>query len=531
VMLSRVPPLLVYGWNGSFSRGSVARLRARTRGWIARLPVLRRASGVPSSRVVRWLFLRALGLVYLAAFGSLSVQVRGLYGTRGIAPVRELLDGARALPPRERWRELPTLFWLAASDRTLVFACGVGNLASLLLTFNIAPRLAIAVLWTVYLSFVKVGRDFLSFQWDALLLETSVHALLIAPPGLRPRLGRDEPPWPAVLLLRWLVFRLNYQSGVAKLRSGDPTWRDRTACCYHFETQPLPTRLGWRAHQLPARLKRLSSSAVLGCERYGPFLIFAPRGPRRAGFYLLSGLQGVIAATGNYAFFNALSGALTLWMLDDQALPPGLSQTARRSGTRARPIRRYVSGLVAALAFAASWGQHLLRYGRRRPPAVIRRAIVRMGPLHSINTYGLFSVMTTHRGEITIEGSDDGVTWLEYEFRYKPGDTHAAPRWVAPHQPRLDWQMWFAALQPPPPWFARLLVRLLEGSPEVLALFKRVPFGAHPPRYVRAVMREYHMTTLETRRRTGAWWECGEPELYFPAVTLALGDPSRPAIF
>jgi len=476
---------------------------------------------------VRWLFLRALGLTYLAAFSSLAVQVRGLYGRRGILPIHELVDGERAVRRREHWRELPTLFWFGTSDRALVLTCRLGQLASLLLTFNVAPRLALAALWTTYASFVTAGRDFLAFQWDALLLETTVHALLIAPPGLRPGLGRDEPPRQAVLLLRWLVFRLNYQSGVAKLRSGDPTWRDRTACCYHFETQPLPTPLGWHVHQLPAPVKRLVTSAVLACECYAPALIFARRGLRRLGFLLLSGLQGAIALTGNYAFFNLLSGALTLWTLDDRALPRALSRKSRRPGRRAGPLRQIVGGLVGVVVVAVSAGQHLIRYGRRSPPKVVRSAIQRLQPLESINTYGLFSVMTTRRREIAIEGSNDGVTWLEYEFRYKPGNPKAAPRWVAPHQPRLDWQMWFAALQPPPLWFVRLLVRLLQGAPDVLALFKSVPFPERPPRYVRAIIRDYRMTTRETRRRTGAWWERGEPELYFPPVSLA-GPIARP---
>jgi hypothetical protein len=479
-------------------------------------------SAAPSSRVVRWLFLRVLGLVYLTAFSSLLVQVRGLFGSRGIAPIRELVDGRQGgARGRGGWREVPSLFWFGASDRTLVFCCVLGQLAALLLMFNVAPRLAIAALWALYSSFVTAGRYFLTFQWDALLLETSVHALLVAPPGLRPKLGRDEPPWPAVLLLRWLAFRLNYQSGLAKLRSGDPTWQDRTALAYHFETQPLPTPLGWYAHQLPSWLKRLSTSATLACEHYAPALIFAPRGLRRLGFGLLSGLQGVIAATGNYAFFNVLSAALELWMLDDRALPRRLVRRSRRSSRRVGLVRRAVRGLLSVGLFAVSAGQHLLRYGRHDPPRVVRSAIRSLQPLVSINTYGLFSVMTTRRREIAIEGSDDGATWLEYEFRYKPTDPNVAPRWVAPHQPRLDWQMWFAALQRPPPWFARLLVRLLEGSPDVLALFAHVPFPEHPPRYVRAVIRDYKMTTRETRRRSGAWWERGEPEPYFPAVTLA----------
>ncbi len=468
-------------------------------------------------RSVRWLFLRGLGLSHLVAFASLRAQVRGLYGSRGIAPVAELLEQARA--EQVRWRELPSVFWLGASDRTLVRSSDAGILLSASLLFNVAPRASLTALWALYLSFVSVGGEFLSYQWDALLLETTLHALLVAPPGLRPRLGRDEPPLPAVLLLRWLVFRLNRQSGLAKISSGDRTWRDRSACEYHFETQPLPTRLAWHVHHLPRRWLHLATRAVLACELYAPFLAFAPRTVRRAGSWLLGTLQAAIAATGNYAFFNLLSGTLALWLLDDSLLPrrlQGRSPGPRRSGR----VRQLVTAVASCLAFGISAAQHVLRYGRRKLPKAVKQGLYELQPLASLNVYGLFSVMTTSRPEIVIEGSQDGSTWREYEFRYKPGRLTAPPRWVAPHQPRLDWQMWFAALAPAPPWFVRFLQRLLQGSPDVLELLAKTPFENAPPKYVRAMIYDYRMTSLEARARTGEWWQRDHRQLYFPAVTL-----------
>ena len=475
-----------------------------------------------SNRQIRWLFLRVLGLTYLAAFGSLRAQLRGLYGSRGIAPIRDRVADARS--EGTPWRELPSLFRLGASDRTLVRSCNLGLVAAALLTLNVAPRASLAALWSLYLSFVSAGGIFLAYQWDALLLETTVHALLLAPPGALPKLGRAEPPTAAVLLLRWLAFRLHRQSGQAKITSLDPTWRDRTACHYHFETQPLPTRVGWYVHQLPHPFLRLATRAVLVCERYAPFLAFAPRPLRKAGFCLLSGLQAAIALTGNYAFFNLLSEALVLCLLDDRALPQRLHSGVRR-GKPAGVLRQVVTGLASALVFVVSLAEQTGRRSYRRLPRAARRVIYELQPLASINTYGLFSIMTTRRREIVIEASMDGENWREYEFRYKPGAVDSPPRWVAPHQPRLDWQMWFAALEAPQAWFVRFLLRLLEASPDVLALIEKAPFGERRPRYVRAMIYDYRETSTRERFRTGAWWRREHGRVYFPAVALAPGAP------
>jgi hypothetical protein len=145
-------------------------------------------------------------------------------------------------------------------------------------------------------------------------------------------------------------------------------------------------------------------------------------------------------------------------------------------------------------------------------------------PLVVVNSYGLFRVMTNPRNEIMIEGSNDGTTWMEYEFRYKPGDVMRAPPWVEPHQPRLDWQMWFAALGDyrHNPWFVNFCVRLLQGTPAVLDLLQKNPFPQKPPRYIRAMLYEYHFTTMEGRRATGAWWKRELKGLYLQPISLRL---------
>lgn len=478
------------------------------------------ATTPPRSALVRSLFVRALGVTWLAAFSSLSVQVLGLYGRRGVVPMEELFEGASALPGRRRLRLLPSVFWLDASDEALVRACRLGQLLSLALVIGVAPRLVLAALWALYLSFVTAGSDFLSFQWDALLLETSLYAMVIAPSGVLPTLRREEPPWQAVLLMRWLAFRFFYEAGIAKLRSGDETWRARTACVYHYETQPLPTPLGWQAHHLPRAVQRLSTSVALGTEVFVPFLAFAPRRLRRLGFGGLAFLQGAIAATGNYGFFNLSALTLSLWLLDDEPLLRWSRAVPREAPEPTRGVRRWAIAAGALVLFAASATMHLVRFGRRRPPRAMLRLATPLAQMHSVNAYGLFASMTVQRPEIVIEGSDDGATWLEYSFRYKPGDPNARPRWVAPHMPRLDWQMWFAALGGPPTWFFRLLQRLLEGSPEVLDLLERTPFPDHPPRYARAVLYDYKMTDRETRRTTNAYWTRQRLGLYVPPVTL-----------
>jgi len=481
-----------------------------------------------SRAVVHWLFLRALGAVYLIAFTSLRVQVLGLYGSRGIQPIRELLAALRAQEGPRAYRLAPSLLWLGSSDRDLVRLCRAGQVCALALLVGVAPGLMSAASWALYLSFVSVGRDFLSFQWDALLLESGLHATLLTPTRSTRGARADQPPWLGGVLMRWLAFRLNFQSGFAKLQSQDATWRRFTACAYHYETQPLPTRLGWYAHHLPRPIQRASTAAALAIELGAPFLMFAPRKARKLGFSALAGLQALIAATGNYAFFNILTVALAAWTLDDGSFPglhrlarPGRRPPGRRRGALARVCGRIAYGALSTLlatASAVTFAAHL----RRRPLRTRLTALDRLiDPFRSVNAYGLFAVMTTARPEIVVEGSNDGVTWREYLFRYKPSRPEDAPRTVAPHQPRLDWQMWFAAFsRRPPSWFVAFLARVLEGSPEVLKLLAANPFPDRPPRYVRALLYDYRMTDLETQRRTGAWWRRDLIGTYFPAATI-----------
>ncbi|MCY1082421.1 lipase maturation factor family protein [Archangium lansingense] len=477
----------------------------------------------PHHRLVRQVFLQALGGIYLIAFTSLRRQVKGLYGSRGILPVRDLLSSPRMTAMgHERYLWYPTLLWLDASDKTLVRGLRAGQVLSLAVMAGLAPQAALTGLWALYLSYVSVGREFLSFQWDALLLEMGLLGILTAPTGLRPGPGRYEPSAAQVVLWRALVFRLYFGSGVSKLKSGDETWRKLTACDYYYETEPLPNRGGWYAHHLPQKVQKLSTAAVLALETVGPFLALAPRRLRLLGFWLFSGFQGILIATGNYGFFNVQSLALGLWLLDDASLRRLLPAPPP---ARPRPWWRTLGAWLPAAPFLVLGANEVLaRFNRpRSSPRWLEWLEMRARPLRAVNPYGLFAVMTVRRPEIAIEGSDDGETWLEYTFRYKVSDPERAPRQVAPHQPRLDWQMWFAALGSPPVWLLAFLLRLLEGAPDVLKLLAINPFPERPPRYIRATFYDYRMADLETHRRTGAWWNRERVGLYLPPLSLAPG--------
>jgi hypothetical protein len=314
-------------------------------------------------------------------------------------------------------------------------------------------------------------------------------------------------------MYRWLLFRLMFGSGVVKLRSGDPTWRSLTALTYHYETQPLPTWIGFYAHHLPTRVHVTSAAVMFVIELLLPWLIWLPPPWRRLPLVGFVGFQILIAATGNYAFFNVLTIALCVFLADPAWLPRRWRPTAATGEAQATlfgPWPRAVLAPFVAVVLLISTIElteaTLVGLPWPSPAIGLARAA---SPLRSVNSYGLFAVMTTTRPEIVIEGSDDGENWRAYEFRHKPGDLGRRPGFVAPHQPRLDWQMWFAALGPcdQSPWLQRLFQRLREGSPPVLGLLGSNPFPDRPPRYVRALLYDYHFADLATHRRTGEWWQ------------------------
>jgi len=470
----------------------------------------------PRYERVSFLFLRGYGLIYLAAFLSFAVQAQGLIGSHGILPLAELTDAVAATAGRERFWLMPMVFWWSSSDIAIKAVCGTGVIFSLLLICNLLTRLSLVLLYVLYLSLLYAGQIFMTYQWDTFLLEGGFLALVLSFARM-----------PGIWLLRWLLFRFMFMSGVVKLLSGDPNWWNLSALSYHFLSQPLPTPLAWYAAQLPPAALRFATGAVFCIELGLPFLIFAPRRLRFCAAFGILLLQVGIVLTGNYNWFNLQTMWLCLPLFDDAALrrllPARLVRLLPVAAKDHRRTRRAAAIGVGALTFLivlCSLVEMDLRFGGN-PPA-FAQAIDRFAePLHIVSSYGLFAVMTTKRDEIVIEGSSDGIEWREYEFRYKPGDLFRAPPWNIPHQPRLDWQMWFAALEDPRrlPWFWRFLQRLLENEPAVTALLRKNPFPDKPPVYVRAQFYDYAFTD-EAGKATGRWWERHLLGLYFPIVAL-----------
>jgi predicted DCC family thiol-disulfide oxidoreductase YuxK len=456
---------------------------------------------------VEWLFLRLLAAIYFVAFASFAMQVTGLIGDRGILPAAGYFAAvSKALGARAYWT-LPSIFWIAHGDRFLAAACWAGAAISVLLFSALLTgyleRVALLCLYLLYLSLCTAAQDFLSFQWDALLLETGFLAIFLGNSNI------------VVLLFRWLLFRLIFLSGAVKLTSHDPVWRDGTALAFHYMTQPLPTPPAWYMYQLPLGFQRFSTASVLFIELVIPFLFFAPRLWRLCGAGLALFLQVLIFLTGNYTFFNLLTMALCLFLFDDYALEK--LRLRARSVRTSKPV--VIAAAVVILALSVSGVRQVFFAG----PFESEGALLRFAqPFQIANTYGLFASMTTSRPEIIVQGSNDGETWVDYEFRYKPGNLRQPPHWVAPYQPRLDWQMWFAALSDyrGSPWFVNFMVRLLQGSPAVVGLLARNPFPAAPPKYVRAELFDYSFTDFAARRATGQWWKRTPRGLYFPRISL-----------
>ena len=462
------------------------------------------------------IFLRTLAAIYFIAFASLWWQLNGLIGPDGILPAQPYLDAVAKQLGALRFWYLPTLSWFFGGGIFLHLLCAGGLLLAGALWLRLVQPVSLLLLWLFYLSLCGAGQVFLGYQWDGLLLEAGLLAFFLVP--WRRTGGRTEPPRLARWLLWWLLFRLMFMSGYVKLASGDLTWHNLTALIYHYQTQPLPTWIAWHVYQLPAWFHRFACLVMFAIEFAAPFLLFGPRRLRLGAALSLIGLQGLIMLTGNYTFFNLLTIALCLLFLDDAwwarwfglAPRPYAELVADRSGgTRGALPAGLLRGVFVGF-FAASLIVTLPNLLRARNwPAWYASAYRGIAVTRSVNSYGLFAVMTTRRPEIVIEGSRDGRMWEAYEFKWKPGELHRRPGFVAPYQPRLDWQLWFAALNYPnyDAWMTPFLQKLGANNPAVTRLLGRNPFAKAPPRYLRAVLYDYQFTTPAERDRSGEWWK------------------------
>jgi predicted DCC family thiol-disulfide oxidoreductase YuxK len=471
----------------------------------------------PRYALTSWLFLRAFGLIYLAAFISFGIEALGLIGSHGIIPLPELINAASNQLGIERYWLFPMLFWLNASDPAIQALCLSGVGFSVLLIFNVLPRVSLVALYLLYLSLCCAGQLFMSFQWDMLLLETGILAFFL----LRsPLLG--------IWLLRWLLFRFMFVSGMVKIMSGEPAWENLSTLSYYFLTEPLPTPLAWYASHLPQTLLAACTATTLFIELITPFLIFLPRRLRFIAAFSILLLQTMILMTGNYNFFNLLTMLLCLTLFDDAALKKIIPEKIARVIpqkiyiTAHYKLTVFITAMFVSLTILLSVVEFNLRFGFSSPSAPLMWIYNSVAPLRIVNTYGPFSVITKERNEIIIEGSDDGIDWREYTFKYKPGDVNRRPLWNIPLQPRLDWQLWFAALDTAnnTPWFEHFMQRLLENSPAVIALLENNPFPNKPPQYVRAELYNYQFTSSEEKAKTGAWWKRELIWLYLPSMHL-----------
>ncbi len=464
-----------------------------------------------------WLFLRVMGLIYAIAFISLGTQILGLVGAEGILPVNLLLEAVETQMGLEKYLFFPTLLWVNTSDAFLLILCFGGAILSLLLAYGFAPVLLSFVVWFFYLSLTVAGGEFLTFQWDILLLETGFLTILLSSFHLSPKKASDLNYSIAIIwLFRLLLFKLMFLSGSVKLLSGDISWQNLTALLFHYETQPLPTVLGWYAHQLPVWFQKISVVLMFVIELIVPFFIFGPRRLRLIAASLFIFFQILIMLTGNYCFFNLLAIALCLFLIDDDffkgARPfRGLAPLTEGVGRKKSGVwPQWVIRPFFILVLLVTMSQFTTLFRISIPfsqPLMIVRGI--LSPFYITNTYGLFSVMTQGRPEIEVEGSRDGTQWFPYKFKYKPDDLSQRPRFTLFHQPRLDWQLWFAALGrfQDNPWFFNFCSRLLQGSPEVLKLLEENPFEERPPRYVRASLYQYRFSNFKIKEKTGNWWQ------------------------
>jgi len=501
-----------------------------------------------------WLFVKCLGLIGLIAFISLWIQAAGLFGSDGIMPLATFLENAASFlnntyPGDSFYQYFPTLFWLGDSDAAITGVFVGGVVSSLLMIAGVCPALGALGVFLCYLSVMIAGQDFMSFQWDSLLVEMAFLTVFLAPWMIVDRLGtRPEPLRLTRLLVWWLLFRLMLESGVVKLNHWDypsdsNTWQSLTAMNYHYWTQPIPSWISWHVHNYsPVWLHQFSIAMMFVIEIGLPFFIFGPRRVRNFGCLGMLSFQVLIMLTGNYGFFNLLTMALCLCLIDDQSLPSFIRRRwserhhMQRSGRLLRVIQGVVLLPVTIVILIVSSYQMVVSFEGRRPaighPAVFEKPpewaqgiFDKIRPFHIVNSYGLFRVMTTTRPEIIIEGSIDGVSWSPYRFKYMAGDPAKRPGIIVPHMPRLDWRMWFAGLQyehnkQVRPWFMKFIEQLLNGNENVIALLEENPFTDQPPQYLRMQLYLYTFSDPVERRENGVWWRRQKLEQYMIQLSL-----------
>ena len=440
-----------------------------------------------------------LAAIYLIAFVVARNQFRPLIGERGMLPVPAYLR-------RVNLRTSPSVFHWRYSDRFFAFVAWTGIAISLTAVSGIidhAPSgvgmLAWFLMWALYLSIVNVGQTWYSFGWESLLLEAGFLAMFLGPADV-------APPSLVLILLRWLVFRVEFGAGLIKMR-GDACWRDLTCLAYHHETQPMPGPFSWWFHRLPLTLHKAEALGNHAAQLVLPFLLFAPQPIAGLAAAAIIVTQLWLVCSGNFSWLNAVTIALALPALGDGIVGRVVPLSAPESLADA-PV--WHDTLVAALVIVVALLSVRPILNLISPRQVMNTSF---DPLRLVNSYGAFGSVTRVRHEVIVEGTADDVIadeteWREYGFKGKPGDPMRRPRQFAPYHLRLDWLMWFVALSPSygRSWFGPFVERLLRNDPDTVKLLGDNPFPDQPPTYVRARLFRYRYTTRAERRSTGAWW-------------------------
>ena len=420
-----------------------------------------------------WIFLRGLGVIQLIAVASLDAQIVGLIGPRGILPVEEGFGFAMSA------LELHALTWLAG-------ACSIGVMLGRF------ARPLLLVFAALYWGLMELHGPFMSYQWDLLLIEASVMAVPMATWVRADRWqdGFRAPPILGAFAITWLNVKLVFSSGVVKLSSGDPLWSSFEALQYHWWTQPQPSPLAWHAFQLPFEVQAFLCLGMFVIELFAPLGILIPY-TRRISAFALMFLQVAIFATGNYGFFNLLALWLCVPALDDALLGKLLRGSMPERGERR--VSDLATAFAGAMIFACSIPFVGTVFGWNALPDETRDAYATLSHTRAFNPYGLFATMTRTRTEYLFEGTEDDVTWHRYELPARPEHEHSEPPQIAPHLPRLDWSLWFAALGAS--WYQPIVPstadRLREAEPSVLALFSHDPFDGRRPRRIRIIRRSF----------------------------------------
>jgi hypothetical protein len=508
--------------------------------------------GPPRDYVLtRWLILRLLGFVYVFAFVGLIAQGPALLGSHGLTPAAtyvELLQG-----DGRTFSDLPSLFWFGASDDALAAWAWVGLALAIACMLGYANMVSLVLLWIIYGSYARVGQLWFSFGWEIQVLETTLLAAALAHPWDPRPIAARAPPILAIVLTRWMVFRIMLGAGLIKLR-GDACWTELTCLDFHFETQPIPNPLSPFFHGMPH--EALAAGVVFNhaVEIVAPFFVFGPRRLRLIAGILMLAFQLVLIASGNLAFLNWLTVVPIIACFDDDALlrvlprrardwvrarlarsperiardrPRSAKLTALAAGIAFIPILAWTPMFLVALAACAgiAWYKrldwHALAVGCFAALVAIKSAAIvdnltsrrqamnrSYDELALVNTYGAFGSVGDQRYELVIEGtqSDDPQTaeWRAYELPCKPGDVKRRPCVLGPYHRRLDWLIWFAAMHEAPrdPWVIHLAWKILDGDRTIRQLIAVDPFDGQPPKWLRIRRFLYRLQPYSA----DAWW-------------------------